>query len=549
MKRKIAIRLGVIAVILVIIGTLMILRSDKSTNEEPQQEEARAKQVSTQTIEKQDSVSYTLSTSGTVIPKQYTRVHSLTPGTVEFLVPVGTDVFAGQSLYRLRDANIENNYFNTLQNTEQTRIVTQERTVQSALAVDSARARLDLAKKNLFIVEAQTAQALTTTENSAVVTYASAYSDLHQILNSLSDGVIEELNYLYRNIATTHSRIPTQADAQFSQAVDAFVALPAHAEAATLESDLASLHNALLITKQLTDTTVFLLQNAIAGNGVNFLTVGQLETAKLFAATHQGQINQHTSAVISSLHAIQNIQTTNDLMLLQAQNQVDLAQIEFDNVLIGLENAESSAKLELNIAETQFDNANYNFTNLTLASPFTGTVLSHLVNPGDQVNVGQEILELGDVSVIEIPIEIDGSFIDDVHIGDSVRIEDAYDGFIAEIEPTGSVRSGKVGLTVQSEQSEDMLVAGEIAEVTFTLTHQGIDLMVIPIKTVAIEDAGNTVLLVVDSVSVKRRVILGDIFGTLVSVVEGLEVGDQIILRDGVFISEGDEVEITQHGT
>jgi len=60
------------------------------------------------------------------------------------------------------------------------------------------------------------------------------------------------------------------------------------------------------------------------------------------------------------------------------------------------------------------------------------------------------------------------------------------------------------------------------------------------------EETGKFVLVAVLGKAVKRSVVLGDVLGDVVMVTEGLAQGDMLILRDGVFVSEGDVIEMKE---
>ena len=124
-------------------------------------------------------------------------------------------------------------------------------------------------------------------------------------------------------------------------------------------------------------------------------------------------------------------------------------------------------------------------------------------------------------------------------------IDEQYAGFVAEIEPIGDLTSGKVSIKVQSQERQQDLVAGSVAEVKFNLKYKDINSIVIPIKAATIEASGNYVFVIDDNNIVSRKsVTLGKIFSDKVSVISGLEENDRLVLLNGVFVSEGDEIEI-----
>ena len=521
-----------------------ILSGCTHQEEESHEENAIKKQVRVQEIIRQDAISTSLSLSGIIVPKQYGVIRSLSQGTIEYLVPVGTRVAIGTSLFRITDQNVENNYFHSLQSFEQTSLITGQRIEQSKIALSGSEARLNLAKKNLESTRKRNEQSLESAKHSALVAYQSAYSALSQALLHLSIGNIENYNYAYKDLVTTNVVIVSRANIEFGIAVRSFVNLPESSGEDTVAADLDTMYGTLSDAKKILDTTALVLQNAIPGHQ-GFMQ-GDIDAAKVTHSQYQNQINQFIERIIGVRNAYENTRISNDLQFEQAQNQLELAEIEYSNAQISLQSAKNSADLERNVSKSQLNMASYNFSNLSLGSPFSGTVLSHYVSVGQQIRPSQEIIELGDLSIVEITIDIDSEFADSVKIGDRALIDGSIEGFVAEISPAGDIKSGKVGIVIQSDNNNAALVAGDVAEVKLDLVYAGDNLIVIPIKSAAIEPTGTTVLVARDGVAEKREVTLGRVFGNRVTIESGLETGDMLILANGIFVAAGDEIQISE---
>lgn len=511
-----------------------------------QEEEAQPtikKQVEIQRIVKQDEVVADLVLNGTIVPKEYSIIRSLTPGTIEYLAPVGSEVFMGQPLFSIRDSGIESGYFNALQSYEQTKVVTGQRVQQAELALNSSQARLDLAQSQYNNVIAQTDQATRVSQDSATVAYNSAYNSIYQIIFDYNVGnSLDNPMYIFHDLVTTDPELKTNTTFLFNNAVSQFQTLSEVVSVDNLENDLDQIHEKLLVFKNLADNTAVLLQNAIP---TQIYTEATIQNNKLINTGYQTSVNTYVNSIISSINSLENTKVSNQLSIDQAQSQLDLANIEFNNATIAAQSAKDGADLEQSIAQSQFDGAAYSYNNLTLASPFSGTILSHFVTEGEQTSIGQQLIEVGNLDIIEISVDIDVDFAKAVNLGDEVIIDNKYAGFVSEIEPIGDLTSGKISIKVQSQDNQNDLVAGAVSEVKFSLKYQDIDSIVIPIKAATIEASGNYVFVIDDNNIVSRKsVTLGKVFSDKVSVVSGLAEDDKLVLLNGVFVSEGDEVEV-----
>lgn len=501
------------------------------------------KQVRVQDIKLQDSVIAPLAASGVVEPKQHSTVKSLTPGTLGYIIPVGSKVIVGQPLFNIMDSNIENNFFNAAETLQQTEIITNQRIRQAELALTGAEARLNLAELSVDNTIAQNNQSMRLATDSAAVAYNSAHNTLSQTINFLTVGVIEDYKYIYKDIDTTHSQLKRDTESLLPEVADGFVGLNYPVNENNLIDELNKMHTSLVKMKNFTDSTSVVLQNAIAGSA---FSEAEISGDRTILSGYQTQINGHITNIISSINNIRNTEIGGELALDRAQSQLSLSEIDYNNAEIALNNAKESGDLEKNSAMSRLDSAAYSYGNLSIPAPFSGTVISHLAKEGDQVSPGQPIIEIGDLSISEIKVNINVSFSEAVHLGDEVLIENKYRGLISEIEPIGDLASGKVGISIESADQSLSLMSGSLAEVKFSLTYRGGQMIVVPIKSVNVESRGNYVFVFEDGLAVRRNVNLGKVFGDKVQIESGLSQGDKMILQNGVFISEGDKVTVSE---
>lgn len=502
------------------------------------------KKVQVQNIVKQNEVTSNLLLSATVVPQEYSIIRSLSPGTVEFLAPVGSEISAGQALFSIRDSGIENNYFNTLQSFQQTQIVSGQGISQAELSLNSAKARLDLSRiqyNNTFI---QIDQSLKNSKDSAILTYNSAYNTLKQFYLFLNkDSDLRDKEYVYNNLLTPQIQLKSDTSLKFNQGLNYFNTVPSTTTVDSIEEDIVKLQQSLSLSKNVADDTVLLLQNAIGGT---IFPTATIESDKGTMITYQTAINSYLSGIIAAINSIVNTGLSNNLAINNAQSQLDLAEIEYKNSEIALQNSKDGANLQISAMQSQLDQAAYNYNNLTLSSPFSGTILSHFVAIGEQVSMGRELIEIGNLSLVEMTVDMDVEFAKAVKLADEVKINNKYTGLITEIEPIGDLTSGKVSVTVQSQPGDEDLSAGSIAELEFILHYENVEAIVIPIKSATIESSGNYVYVVVDGKISRKSVTLGQIFGDKVSVLSGLAEGDKLVILNGVFVSNDEAVDIIE---
>lgn len=501
-------------------------------------EEKQPKKVTVQKIELQSELTKKFNVTGTATPKQQITVKSLTQGNLAFVLPVGTKVSQGTVLFQISDQNIENSYLNTLATLQQSIVLNQKRIEQAALALNSSKARLESQKNVLLLTQKQSQQSITQLNRTAQIHYLTARNDLLQIFIYLSIGDLNNDIFKYREIQTTQPSLRNALIDYYVAAKRDFESLPNDTQEANVETAINELIETLRQTKLMLDTSVIVLQNAVEQD--------KYAADLAVIINYQLQVNQHISTALTELNSLDNAETANQLSLDQIVNQIQLGEIEVENATISLQNSKEAADLERIATQRQFDASAYAYNNLTVQAPFSGTVLSTFVENGEYVNPGQNIAEIGDTDVLEVEVGIDTSIAQDLKVGDTVIIEEKYDAKIAEISPAGNAQSGKTSVIVRADAKPDnALLAGEIVEITFTITYKLDNNIVIPISAVTIESSESYVYVLENGTAIKRVVTLGRLYDDQVVVETGLVKDDNLILREGVFITEGESLEIT----
>jgi RND family efflux transporter MFP subunit len=541
MKKKKIKKIAFIILPMVIVFVAIGFAINKKQNDNIDDESVvTKKKVEIQNISLQDAITAPLIVSGVIEPKQHTIIRSLTPGTIAYMVPIGEKVLVGQPLFGIMDNNIENNFFNSMQNLEQTEILSSQKISQAELGINSAEARFNLAEVQYDNALARVDQSMRITRDSAVVSYSSAYNTLNQVLNFLTIGNIEEYKFTYENIATSYSQVRNDTENMLPGVAEKFLAISYPVNKDNLADELNDIHLSLLETKKLVDNVSVLLQNALNNDAFSST---RIEGDKAIVSGYQTQVNQHVSSIISSISNLENTRINNELSLNQAQSQLDLSQIDFNNAMVILQNAEQGSVLEVNMARSQFDGASYSYNNLSIGAPFSGTVISQFFEIGDQISIGQQVIELGDLTLAEIQVAVNIDFAEAIKMGDEVLIQDKYRGIVSEIEPVGNLESGKVSVTIESDDKNLAKMSGDNIEVKFNLNYTRENTIVVPIKSVIVESTGNYVFLFEEGRVIRKAVNLGQVFGDKVVVLSGIRKEDKLILQNGIFIAEGDEVE------
>ena len=201
-----------------------------------------------------------------------------------------------------------------------------------------------------------------------------------------------------------------------------------------------------------------------------------------------------------------------------------------------------------------------------LTSPITGVVLEKIIEPGNLVQPGNEILKIGDFSQVKIEVQISELELGKLKIGQSVEVRlDAfpnrqYIGILKRISPAANTTARLIPVEVVIPNIESTIGSGLLARVNFQNANR--HRVVVPARAIQTEAGGRgrdeekltsslqgTVFILVkekekDKVKV-RRVTLGQKADGKVEVISGLEPGESYVMRSSKPLKDGENVRLS----
>lgn len=243
----------------------------------------------------------------------------------------------------------------------------------------------------------------------------------------------------------------------------------------------------------------------------------------------------------------------------QAQLAVDTAQ----QVLRSAEEQIRTRQEAVNVATERVDaqQAALDETQEQLAfalvrSPLSGTVLSRLVETGDYVESGEELLQIGDLSQLKVIIEISDRQLAQVALGQPVNVqldalpEDSVAGQITQIAPVADSASRLIPVEITMPNQTRRLGSGLLARVR--LQEGESDRVTIPTDALELAEATpNPVLFIVQSVEGQaatvqaRNVTIGRQANNQTEILTGLAPGETFVIRSSGPLTDGQTVRLS----
>jgi len=539
-----------IIIAVIAFGAAHFARSEKDTNQT--QETNRVAGVSVLVAEPRVSVEIPYTASGQVRAEQSTDIQSVVSGTMLSFVSVGSEVSIGTPLFKVSNPGIEQGYFaalaalaNAENSSAQSGFVTESQLEEARIRVSSAELALQQVKRQMVDAETATALAEKQSEDTTSIAYDTAYRSLESAVRDLGGPNLD--GFVYDDVTSNYVGGIGELKNHFDAAIISFKQTPKE-PGSNLLSSVQILEQAVAAAKNLSQSTWTYLRLAVPNP---YYTNNQIDSAVANVGSVIGSLNAADAQIKNARNSLQSTREQGSATLAGLRTQIQITENALDSARQSLATQLGHSRVaglgsqnQINAARSQLASIQYQYQNLSLASPFSGTVISHGVTLGAQVSPGQRILTLGNLNIVEIRIEVAPDVAAAVRLGQEVVIEGGESGRVSEIEAAGSLSTGNIGITIESDNSNKQFVPGTTAEVTLVLTQDIPGTYVMPLSALVVTQTESFVFIAESEKVAKRIVTAGKVFGEFIEITAGLSPGDQVITTRPGLLEEGEEVEI-----
>ena len=191
----------------------------------------------------------------------------------------------------------------------------------------------------------------------------------------------------------------------------------------------------------------------------------------------------------------------------------------------------------------------------TLISPINGVVLTKTREPGNLIQPGEEVLQIGNFSRVKVIVPLSELDLDSVNLGQKVQVKldaftgDSFSGTVTSIAPLADSNARQVSVEVTVANPARQIKGGLLARVTFLSTRQ--QRVIIPDSAILEEDGVNYVFVVNGETETrqakvqKQEVQLGDRANGRVEITTGIEPGVKLVVRNSKPLNDGETVSLS----
>ena len=256
-----------------------------------------------------------------------------------------------------------------------------------------------------------------------------------------------------------------------------------------------------------------------------------------------------TGTVLAQLNSNEQKARLNELNINLAEAERQLKRIQ-NLVLSNSTSAqlldEQQARVKALIEQREVAQENLNKTFIT--APFSGKLGLRQVSLGAYVKPGDVLTTLDDIKTIKVDFSISERHLPSVNEGQTVFAESVaypgvqFEGTITNVNSRIDPATRSFSIRTKIDNAAEQLRPGML--LTITLQKRVLNTLVIDEKALVPDHEDQFVFKVVDGKAVKTKVIIGERRPGKVQILEGVAIGDEVVVQGTLRIRDGSELRV-----
>lgn len=269
-----------------------------------------------------------------------------------------------------------------------------------------------------------------------------------------------------------------------------------------------------------------------------------MEQAK--SAYNLARVN-YDSAVSRHEDAVTNLARNQQLYLEGAISKSQLEQLESAASDFSVD----GARLQLEQAKLAYESAVSTSDGAGIKAPFKGVIATLNPDVGSVVAPGAPIGTLVDLESLKLEFHVSEQLINQITFDTPVTLsfpaqaDVTIEGKISAVSPVADPMSKLYAVEVQFQNPSGVIRPGMFASVDLNLTDEAAKVLV-PYDAVLYSEEGYYVYIVKDDAPVMQLVTLGQDNGIDIEIIEGLQVGDQLIVKGQAYVKQDSTLNIVK---
>jgi RND family efflux transporter MFP subunit len=216
-----------------------------------------------------------------------------------------------------------------------------------------------------------------------------------------------------------------------------------------------------------------------------------------------------------------------------------------------------TGRAQVDGARAQLAEAQLNLGYCALSAPMNGVILQRNIEVGSLASPGATAFQIADVSSVKVVFGVPDVALRDLKMGSPLAVVTEslpaveFHGRITEIAPSADPQNRVFDVEVTVPNRQNQLKVGMVASLQLAEGTLPAPVPVVPLTAIVRgpDDASPYAVFVIDerdgtAVAHLRAVRLGDVFGNLIAVPDGVAVGDSVIVTGATLVTDDQRVQV-----
>lgn len=229
-----------------------------------------------------------------------------------------------------------------------------------------------------------------------------------------------------------------------------------------------------------------------------------------------------------------------------------VSKVELENMeksVATLEKQVEMYALQLENAKTALASAQKAIADMTVTAPVSGTVSAINVVQGQMASQAIASVTITKLDALYVSVSVPENIVNSLKVGEEAKVivnsagEKEYKGTLTSISPTANLQTTLYPVKISIEDPEGLVKPGMFAKVEIpTQTKENV--LTINSEAVVLKDGKNVVFVVEEEQAVPKEVETGLDTGSDLEILEGLQAGEQVIIKGQTLVEQGSKVKV-----
>ena len=232
-------------------------------------------------------------------------------------------------------------------------------------------------------------------------------------------------------------------------------------------------------------------------------------------------------------------------------DQVELALKDVESMYASQIEALSvqASDASLKLAEVQLNQAREALNNAIVTAPVDGIISQVNVQVGNMASSAQAAVSLTNTNTVYSSLSVAENLVNRLAQGQEVKVtvpsvsEQSFVGKIEHISPASDPQTRLYPLKITLDNPEGLIKPGMFAKVEL-VTDEKADVMSVKSEAVVLKNEKTIVYVVQEEKAVSKEVVTGLDTGVDIEILQGLNPGDQVIIKGQTLVDEGHKVKV-----